>query len=172
MNKGFSLIELLIVMVIVGIIASIVTFNYIALLANGRVSAAATNVKNLLSQLDRSRYRYSTTFISGDPPQRTYMFNLLPEWSTVSDLDLIVDEPISVPNNNYWGNPFLLHSTNRFSRVRMTIPFVTNVSGAQLVTHVGGETIATFFSAGTPFDEIQSHQVNDMKIILHNEEVR
>ena len=80
-KKGFTLLEVLIVVIIIGILVAIALPQYTTTLEKAKSAEAATNVGNIRTALDR--YWYQNGSIS----------------TTISDLD--IDDPNSITNKLY-----------------------------------------------------------------------
>jgi len=57
-NKGFTLMEILVVVTIIGILAAIAVPSYIYAVEQGREDACAANVQILTTQVERYRLQY------------------------------------------------------------------------------------------------------------------
>lgn len=81
-KKGFTLLEVLIVVIIIGVLASIALPQYTATIEKSKSAEAATNVGSLRTALDRYWYQNGATVTT-----------------TISDLD--IDNPNDVVNRLY-----------------------------------------------------------------------
>jgi len=81
-KKGFTLLEVLIVVIIIGVLASIALPQYTATIEKSKSAEAATNVGSLRTALDRYWYQNGATTTT-----------------TISDLD--IDDPNGVVNRLY-----------------------------------------------------------------------
>jgi prepilin-type N-terminal cleavage/methylation domain-containing protein len=80
-KKGFTLLEVLIVVIIIGILASIALPQYTATIEKGKSAEATTNIGSLRTALDRYWYQASA--------------------ATTSIADLDIDDPNNVVNRLY-----------------------------------------------------------------------
>jgi type IV pilus assembly protein PilA len=87
-KKGFTLLEVMIVVIIIGILAAIALPQYIATIEKSRSAEAATNVGTVRTSMDR--YWYQTNNMSTAT---------LPSDGTVGTLD--IDNPNAITNRLY-----------------------------------------------------------------------
>lgn len=102
-KKGFTLLEVLIVVIIIGILAAIALPQYTATLEKGRSGEALTNIGSIRTSLDRYWYQNGS----------------LPAASTFTSLDIDNPNSITTANRlwNYYFDPTGTTSTTRIYTV-------------------------------------------------------
>jgi len=110
-KKGFTLLEVLIVVIIIGILASIAMPQYIAAIEKSRSAEAVTNIGSLKTSVDRYWYQKGT--ITDDP----------------NDLD--IDNPNSATNKQY---SYAIDPTGTTGSVRKYTITATRTAGGNAYT--------------------------------------
>ena len=105
-RRGFTLVEILIVVVILGILAAIVVPQFGNATTSSKISSVQANLQLLRSQLDVFKVQHNDT-----PPPVTSFWALLTTWT-----DTTGNTTASANSTNYpWGPYFSIAAPNPFN---------------------------------------------------------
>ena len=99
-RRGFTLVEILIVVVILGILAAIIVPQFGNATTNSRVSAVKANLQLLRSQIDVFKVQHNDI-----PPATTNFWTLLTTWTDTTGNTTAASNATNYPWGPYFSNP-------------------------------------------------------------------
>jgi len=170
-SKGFTLIEILTVLFVVGVLSSVLYQGYDAYIFNSKMAATAEGSNALLSVLEYERGLSRSTTVSGTPPIYSHGQISVAAGTTIGALELLIGRPTGIRSNNPFGNPYTVEITRFYSRVVSIVPGDSPLISAQGTSLIGANTQLAFVSNGSLKSNVLTSKLKLIKSSYYGERV-